>query len=363
MKVLFAMYRYDYDRAWRRTARANGSAYEQWYIPFERMLRARGHTLVPFWIDEAVLKNGYGKAVGPLGAALAAKNPDVFILCGGEEHFDTAGFASLKRLSSAIWLYWCGDDSWRFDSVSYRLAPYFDAVATGYSGAVPKYRALGVPVVINSHFGVDVVRCQKTGEAKNIDVSFVGTWNPQRAKIVGALRRAGIPVEAYGNGWPSGGLSQEGMVSVFSRSKISLSLNQKSFYIAPRSIARLFFRRASLGETGWRIKPDLLNFFSNLREWLQKNTLFVKGRHFEIPACGTMQISEDGDVLTERYIPDKEIIIYTGTDDLVYKVKYYLAHDDERERVAHAGYERTMREHTFEKNMEEIFKAIGMPLI
>ena len=63
MKVLFSLYRYDYDRAWRRTHRENGSAYEQWYIPLERMLRARDHTLVPFWIDEAVLKNGYGKAV------------------------------------------------------------------------------------------------------------------------------------------------------------------------------------------------------------------------------------------------------------------------------------------------------------
>lgn len=362
MKVLFALYRYDYDRAWRRTARANGSAYEQWYIPLERMFKERGHTLVPFWIDEAVLKCGYGKAAASLRAAIEKENPDVFILCGGEEHFNTADFVRIRRASSAVWLYWCGDDSWRFDSVSYRLAPYFDAVATGYSGAVPKYRALDVPIVINSHFGVDVARCMKTGEAKNIDVSFVGTWNPQRQKIVDALHRADIIVEAYGKGWSSGGLSHHDMVSVFSRSKISLSLNQKSFYVSPRSVARLFFRRAALGEGGWRIKPDFLKFFSNLREWLQKNILFVKGRHFEIPACGTMQISEDGDVLTKCYEPNKEIIIYSGTDDLIRKVKYYLAHDEEREAVARAGYERTMREHTFEKNMEDIFKAIGKSL-
>lgn len=362
MKVLYALYRYDYDRAWQRTARANGSAYEHWYVPLERMLKERGHTLVPLWIDEAVLKYGCGKAVSALEAALAKEKPDVFILCGGEEHFNTAEFAHARRASGATWLYWCGDDSWRFDSVSYRLTPYFDAVITGYSGAVPKYRALGVPIAINSHFGVDVARCRKTGEAKNIDVSFVGTWNPQRAKIVDALHRAGIIVEAYGNGWPSGGLSHGGMVSVFSRSKISLSLNQKSFYVSPRSVLRLFFRRASLGEEGFRIKLDFFNFFSNVREWLQKNILFVKARHFEISACGTMQISEDGDVLTKLYLPDKEIVIYSGTDDLIKKVKQYLIHDEEREAIAKAGYERTMREHTFEKNMEDTFKAIGKPL-
>jgi len=362
MKILWALYRYDYDRAWQRTKRANGSAYEQWYIPFERMLKERGHTLVPFWIDEIVLRYGYGNAAMPLETVLRAEDPDVCILCGGEEHFKTADFARVKNTSRATWLYWCGDDSWRFDSVSYRLAPYFDAVATGYSGAVSKYQKCGVSVVINSHFGVDITCCRKTDEVKNIDVSFVGTWNPQRAKIVDALRTAGIAIEAYGNGWSSGGLSQEAMVSVFSRSKISLSLNQKSFYISPRSIMRLFLRRASLGESGLRIKLDIHNFFSNLREWMQKNILFVKGRHFEIPACGTMQISEDGDVLTKRYAPNKEIIIYSGLPDLIAKVRYYLTHDDERERIAQAGYERTMREHTFEKNMEVIFNAMHKPL-
>jgi len=356
------MYRYDYDRAWRRTARANGSAYEQWYIPLERMFAARGHTLVPFWIDVNILERGRKNIGALLYAAIAAAEPDVFILCGGEEHFNASDVGRIARGSRAIRLYWCGDDSWRFDSVSYRLAPYFSAVVTGYAGAVPKYRALGIPIVINSHYGVDVSKCRKTGEAKNIDVSFVGMWNPEREKIVRALRAAGISVEAYGNGWPSGGLPQEGMVSVFSRSKISLALNQKANYVSLRSFARLFFRRRRLGEGGLPIKADFSNIFVNAREWWQKRIPFVKGRHFEIPACGAMQITEDGDVLASRYVPNKEIIIYSGMNDLIAKIRYYLAHDEEREKIAQAGYERTMREHTFEKNMEDIFRAIGRPL-
>ncbi len=353
------MYRYDYDRTWRRTARANSSAYEQWYAPLERMMRGCGHELVPFWIDVNILERGRKNVGALLYAAVAAAEPDVFILCGGEEHFKKADIARIRSGSRATRLYWCGDDSWRFDSVSYRLAPYFSAVVTGYAGAVAKYRTLGIPVVINSHYGVDISRYGKTGEAKDIDVSFVGLWSPERAKIVEALRGADIAVEAYGNGWPSGGLPQAEMVSIFSRSKISLALNQRANHVSLSSFMRLFFRRRALGESGLPIKVDFANFFVNLREWWQKRIPFVKGRHFEIPACGAMQITEDGDVLSERYVPDKEIIIYSGMADCIAKTKYYLTHNEERERIAQAGYERTLREHTFEKNMEDIFRAIG----
>ena len=50
---------------------------------------------------------------------------------------------------------------------------------------------------------------------------------------------------------------------------------------------------------------------------------------------------------------------YRSTDDLIEKIRYYLAHPEERERIARAGYERTMREHTAEKRFGAIFKDMG----
>ena len=42
------------------------------------------------------------------------------------------------------------------------------------------------------------------------------------------------------------------------------------------------------------------------------------------------------------------------------KGKYYLKNDEEREMIAKAGYERTLKEHTYLQRFEEIFKKIGL---
>ena len=43
---------------------------------------------------------------------------------------------------------------------------------------------------------------------------------------------------------------------------------------------------------------------------------------------------------------------------MIDKIKYYLEHNEERESIAQAGYERTIREHTYEKRFNNIFKRI-----
>ena len=55
------------------------------------------------------------------------------------------------------------------------------------------------------------------------------------------------------------------------------------------------------------------------------------------------------------------MFFYRNTDDLIEKIRYYLAHDAERGQIAEAGYRRTLAEHTYEKRFADILKAIGLP--
>ncbi len=73
-------------------------------------------------------------------------------------------------------------------------------------------------------------------------------------------------------------------------------------------------------------------------------------------------MTEDADDLRDYYKLGEEIVVYKDNEDLVRKIKYYLAHEDERERIALRGYERTIRDHSTEKRFEDIFRMIGLPL-
>jgi len=68
-------------------------------------------------------------------------------------------------------------------------------------------------------------------------------------------------------------------------------------------------------------------------------------RMFDLPANGVMQISDGGEYLRDFFDVGREIVGYDSVDDLVEKIRYYLAHEDERREIALAGYRRTMRDH------------------
>ena len=63
-------------------------------------------------------------------------------------------------------------------------------------------------------------------------------------------------------------------------------------------------------------------------------------RLFDLPANGVMQISDGGRYLQQFYSVGEEIVAYEDADDLIDKVRYYLAHPAERERIALNGFKR-----------------------
>jgi spore maturation protein CgeB len=68
-------------------------------------------------------------------------------------------------------------------------------------------------------------------------------------------------------------------------------------------------------------------------------------RLFDLPANGVMQISDGGEYLKQFYSVGEEVVAYQGADDLIDKVKYYLAHDTERERIALNGFRRVRKDY------------------
>ena len=94
-----------------------------------------------------------------------------------------------------------------------------------------------------------------------------------------------------------------------------------------------------------------------------KNSEQLKARHFEIAATGTMQLSYYVEGLEQYYEIGKEIAIFLDPDDLVDKVRFYLADDFLREQIALRGLQRTLEEHTYFERFQKLFAQMGFSIV
>ena len=82
-------------------------------------------------------------------------------------------------------------------------------------------------------------------------------------------------------------------------------------------------------------------------------------RLYEATGVGTMLLTDWKVNLPELFEPGKEVVAYRSSDECVELVKYYLAHDSEREAIAKAGQQRTLCEHSYYHRMQELTEILN----
>jgi hypothetical protein len=85
-------------------------------------------------------------------------------------------------------------------------------------------------------------------------------------------------------------------------------------------------------------------------------------RLYEATGVGTLLLTDAKRNLAELFEPGEEVVTYASEDELVEKVEHYLANEDERARIARAGQERTLRDHTYEQRMRELVEIVSRHL-
>ena len=199
------------------------------------------------------------------------------------------------------------------------ICRYFDLCWTSTIDALEKYIVEGAtPLYLPE--GANPVIHRPYDEDKIYDVSFVGQCYGNRPEIIGKLREAGIHVEAFGPGWAHGSLTTEEMVRTWSRSKINLGFG------------------GVLGHT---------------------ETYCLKGRDFEVPMSGGLYLTEHHQELVPFYDVGREIVTYTGFNDLLEKIRWLLSDPDQAEIIRRAGRERALRDHTWETRFDRVFRMLG----
>jgi len=84
----------------------------------------------------------------------------------------------------------------------------------------------------------------------------------------------------------------------------------------------------------------------------------VKVGLFEAMACNQVVITSYMEELQDYFDIGEEILCYRTEDELYDLVKYYLAHDQEREAIRKKGYMRFLNEHTYTKRWNDAIACI-----
>lgn len=143
------------------------------------------------------------------------------------------------------------------------------------------------------------------------DVAFVGHAEPSRFEPLSAIVEAGVDLKVWGNGWQKYSLPADLEPAV-------------QFRGAENGEYRKALRGAKIG----------LQF---LTRWGRD---VHSSRSFEIPACGVFMLADRTDEHLACFEEGKEAEFYTGTEEMVDKIRFYLAKDQLRQRIAEAGYRR-----------------------
>lgn len=82
-------------------------------------------------------------------------------------------------------------------------------------------------------------------------------------------------------------------------------------------------------------------------------------RTFEIMGAGAFCLTSWIPTIEEVFEDGKHLVLYRSLDEMIDKAKYYLKHDDEREKIAQAGYEEVMSKHTIDHRVAKILEAVN----
>lgn len=156
------------------------------------------------------------------------------------------------------------------------------------------------------------------------DVAFIGTFWPERADLLSSLleRPGEFQLNVWGAGWKA--------------------MNRVSHWDRAWSWRRL--RPCVRGGTLWceQLGKAIQANRISLGLLCHRNRDLHTSRSFEIPACAGFMLAERSEEHRLYFEEDKEAVYFSSRRELLDKIRFYLAHDAARRKIALAGYNRCL---------------------
>ncbi len=298
-----------------------GIGYE--YTNFIPSLRRLGHDIIFFESLDKSQYNNFSDLNRRLLASIDKNKPDLIfcVLMSYEIWIET--LKMVRNATDAVIINWATDDSWKYEQFSRFIAPYVDVYASTYPDAVEKALKHGHNNVVLTQWAANADNLNEPIPAIECrwDVSFVGMAYGNRHKWVSALKDRGIQVNCFGYGWENGAVSADSIPEIIRKSVISLNF----------------------GDSNWMLKG-----------FLPYRSRQIKARVFEVPGYGGFLMTESAENLENFFEPGREIALYNSIDDLVGKIRFFLANPEHRDKIAMAGHAKTRKKHTYDHRFRDL---------
>lgn len=216
-----------------------------------------------------------------------------------------------------------------------RHLPLYDVFFTNKSYNVAELRQMGCPRVefFNNAFDTHTHRPVELSPADverfGTDVGFIGSFEQDRAAEMTYLAEQGISVRIHGDFWQRWPHAHpkleirpgELLVDDYARAMCATKIN--------------------------------LCFLRKLNRDLQTT------RSVEIPACGAFMLAERTDEHRALFEEGREAEYFSSRDEMLEKVRYYLAHPEEREQIAAAGRARCLHDgYSYHDNLRDLLARV-----
>jgi spore maturation protein CgeB len=209
---------------------------------------------------------------------------------------------------------WHTDDDMLFDRFSRHLASRFSLNITTFEPNLARYENINARAILSQWAGIN--GCDFL-ESRRYAACFVGRMYGQRADLVRHLRRQ-FGDKVFLHDTRIRPISDDAMIAAYQNS--------------------------------WLAIDDPLAFDGKTEQ--------IKARVFENASMGCLVATRPNSRIENYYTPGREILFWETIPDLVRTIRNVVICPENFREMARSAYERTLREHLYERRFRDIFNHI-----
>ncbi len=296
--------------------------YQMWYLPLKKLF---GKAIL---FDPRQMRLLYGsEKMNELFFSLIEKEKPDYVFTNvrrDEQTIET--MEKIKKIFPKTKIIaFSGDDDKDFEPLKRYQALFVDCTFIAQPDYIEKYYKDDIKNAFYS-FSINMDLFNQVKTEKIYDVTFIGKPLKPRLNVLRFLIKNKINLKIFGRGWENypefknfyaGQLESKDLIKVINQSKINLSLLKNEY-----------------------------------------GALHFKGRVLMFPSCKAFSLTEYFNKCLEFFKKNKEIVMFKNNEELLEKIKYYLKHEKEREKIAENSYIRVKENHNVSKDFKEMFKKI-----